>query len=113
MIINPGIPRVGETPGDPERQDVPAAEPGAADLDAARSVASKMNAAEELWYVMYGAGSRSYWAFPLWDPGMRLVLESTSPTQLLAAMREAETRYAGRRSHPATAGHADRSMPVS
>jgi hypothetical protein len=66
------------------------------DVEAARHFASKMNAAESRWFVMYGAASRSYWAFPLWDPGIALVLENPSPQRLQVAMREAEARYIGR-----------------
>jgi hypothetical protein len=97
VIINPGVPPVDEAPDQPEQGPVP--EFG---LDAARAIAAEMDAAEERWYVMYGAGSRSYWAFPLWDPGLPMVLESASPVRLVDAMRETEVKYAARRAAEAS-----------
>lgn len=68
------------------------------ELQAARKIAMELNEAEQRWHVMYGAGSRSYWAFPLWDPGLPIVLESPSPARLVSAMRETEMKHAAKQS---------------
>ena len=94
MIINPGVPPIDEAPETDSSAPSSVPEEG---LDAARAIAAEMDAVEERWYVMYGAGSRSYWAFPLWDPGLPMVLESASPVRLADAMRETEVKYAARR----------------
>jgi len=98
MIINPALPPPEETSGgleEHEPEDFVEYE-----LNTARGIAAELNAAEERWFVMYGAGSRSYWAFPLWDPGLPMVLESGSPQRLVAAMRETEAKQAARQAVP-------------
>ena len=101
MIINPALPPPDETS---DVLEVSVNRKGAVvdiieyELQAARKVAAEINAAEERWLVMYGAGSQSYWAYPLWDPGLPLVLESSSPARLVDAMRETEFKHAARRS---------------
>lgn len=100
MIINPALPPSDENPEDSSDSAPELAEIAEYELESARKIALDLNAAEERWYVMYGAGSRSYWAFPLWDPGLPMVLESASPARLVAAMREAELKHAAKQSAP-------------
>lgn len=91
MIVNPAPPPLDDTPVvDP----VPARPVHDEEADYGRLRAAELNAAERNWHVMFGRGSRSYWAFPLWDPGARLILEDVDPHRLRRLMREAEARHA-------------------
>jgi hypothetical protein len=89
MIITPGVPPLEESHEEPD--PILAIDDGD-DLEVARELANRLNAAEDRWFVMYGAGSRTYWAFPLWDPGARMILEADRPERLRALMRRAEAR---------------------
>jgi hypothetical protein len=97
MIINPAPPPIGDSPA----QGRPAARTAQArdeESDFGRLRADELNATEHRWHVIYGPGSRSFWAFPLWDPGARLVLEDVDPHRLRRLMRDAEARHAPRAS---------------
>lgn len=90
MIITPGVPPLDETH---EQRGEPVLDiDDGDDLEVARELAARLNAAEHRWFVMYGAGSRTYWAFPLWDPGTRIILEADTAERLRALMRRAERR---------------------
>ncbi|GAB3276365.1 hypothetical protein GCM10027589_01930 [Actinocorallia lasiicapitis] len=91
MIVNPAPPPLDDTTGPAEVALGPAHD-DEADFGALR--AAEINAAERNWHVMYGRGSRSFWAFPLWDPGARLILEDVDPHRLRRLMHEAEARHA-------------------
>ncbi|GAA3233021.1 hypothetical protein GCM10010468_65350 [Actinocorallia longicatena] len=93
MIVNPAPPPLEDNAFDPAR--VAAAPRRARDEEAdfGRIRAAELNATERNWHVMYGSGSRSFWAFPLWDPGARLILEDVDPHRLRRLMHETEARH--------------------
>lgn len=91
MITNPALPPISgiSAPDHPVRtRHAPDKE-----SDFGRLRADELNATEHHWYVIYGPGSRSFWAFPLWDPGARIVLEDADPYRLRRLMRETEARH--------------------
>jgi hypothetical protein len=52
-----------------------------------------VNRENPLWLVMYGAGSRRYWAFPAFNVPSGTILESADLDELVTQMRETELRY--------------------
>jgi hypothetical protein len=61
-----------------------------------RDIAQRINANEPAWDVMYGLGSRRFWAFPCWRGAPNgLIVSAADPGELLSQMRVIETRYAG------------------
>ena len=46
-----------------------------------------------LWVVLWGTGSRRYWAFAGFDVPSGLILQSADPDDLVMQMRETELRY--------------------
>jgi hypothetical protein len=94
MIINPSPPPISEI----TVHDHPVRTRHAPDResDFGRLRADELNATEHRWHVIYGPGSRSFWAFPLWDPGASIVLEDVDPYRLRRLMRETEARHTPR-----------------
>jgi hypothetical protein len=61
-----------------------------------RDIAQRINANEPAWDVMFGLGSRKFWAFPYWRGAPDgLVVSAADPSELLGQMRAIETRHAG------------------
>jgi hypothetical protein len=56
-------------------------------------MAESVNRENPLWLVMYGAGSRRYWAFPAFSVPSGTLLASADLDELVSWMRETELRY--------------------
>jgi hypothetical protein len=58
-----------------------------------RRMAELVNRENPLWLVMYGVGSRRYWAFPGFRVPSGTLLESADLNELVTQMRETELHY--------------------
>jgi hypothetical protein len=74
------------------------------DDNARRAFAEQINQARPHWLVLWGAYSRRFWAFPLFEMRPRMVVHASYPDALLARMDAAERRY---RTQPGQVSHDD------
>jgi hypothetical protein len=58
-----------------------------------RRMAAFVNRENPLWLVMYGVGSRRYWAFPAFRVPSGTILDSVNLDELVTRMRETELHY--------------------
>lgn len=60
------------------------------ELETGRRTASRMTSEFPRWVVMFGAASRRFWAFPLWENATCGRLEHANPNNLAQTMRTME-----------------------
>jgi hypothetical protein len=58
-----------------------------------RRTAALIQRDNPLWLVVWGVGSRRYWAFPAFDVPPRTVVSAADPDDLVTRMRETEMQY--------------------
>jgi hypothetical protein len=68
--------------------------------DSQRATADFIQRNNPLWVVIWGTGSRRYWAFPAFDVPPGLILQSADPDKLVTQMRQTELRHLPPPYHP-------------
>jgi hypothetical protein len=63
------------------------------DDDAFRAFAEQVNEDRPQWLVVWGAYSRRFWAFPLFEMRTRIVVSAGYPDALVARLDEAERQF--------------------
>lgn len=58
-----------------------------------RRAAARAQAAHGGWLVLWGPGSRRFWAFPLFQVPAGTMIQAVDLGALLAALRDAEDRF--------------------
>lgn len=58
--------------------------------DDQRRIAAHLNQAHPNWHVMWGAHSRLFWAFPLFNAQPGTIISAADPEDLAAQMRQTE-----------------------
>jgi len=58
-----------------------------------RRTAALIQRDNPLWLVMWGTGSRRYWAFPAFAVPCGTIVSAADPDDLITRMRETEMRY--------------------